>query len=197
MNTASPGRHVAHQLEGQYVQRHVFRGQHVLRATRRAPLAEHQRPDAVGIAKPQHAVADDHDDHRVAAAAASIHGAGGGKDVGRRHALRADALQLGSEHVEQHFGIGLTVQMPPFLARQHVGQLGRIGQIAVVREADAVGRIDVERLGFGSAVAAGSRIADMADADVAAQLEHVVLLEYVAHQARALAHAQLALRRRS
>ncbi len=35
----------------------------------------------------------------------------------------------------------------------------------------------------------------MADADVAFELEHVMLLEHIAHQATALAHVQLALGR--
>ena len=62
-----------------------------------------------------------------------------------------------------------------------------------MRQADAVGRIDVEGLRLGGAVAAGGRIAHVADADVALQLEHVMLLEDIAHQAAALAHVQLAL----
>ena len=61
-----------------------------------------------------------------------------------------------------------------------------------MREADAVGRVHVERLGFGGVVAAGGRIAHMAHADVALELLHVVLLEHIAHQALALAHEQLA-----
>ena len=186
-------RHVAHQLERQDVQRHVLRGQHVFGAARGAPLAEYQRPDAIGVAKPEHAVADHHDHHGVAATAAPVHGTGRGKDIGRRHALGADSLQLGRQHVEQHFRIGFAVEVPAFLARQHVGQLGGVGQIAVVRQADAVGRIDVKRLHFGGAVTTRGRIADMADARVAAQLEHVMLLEDIAHQARALAHTQLTL----
>ena len=74
----------------------------------------------------------------------------------------------------------------------HFAELARIGEVAVVREADAVRRIHVERLGFGGAVAAGGRIAHVAHADVALELLHVVLLEHVAHQALALAHEQLA-----
>ena len=70
---------------------------------------------------------------------------------------------------------------------------GGVGQIAVVRQADAVGSIDVERLRLGGAVAAGGRIAHVADADVARQLQHVLLLEHIAHQAGALARAQPAL----
>ena len=185
-------RHIAHQLEGQDIERDVLRGQHVFGAARRAPLAEHQRPDAVGIAEPEHAVADHHHHHRVAAAAAPVHRAGGRENVGRRHALRANALQLRGQHVEQHFGIGLAVEVAPLFAREHFGQFRGIGEVAVVAQADAVGSIDVERLGLGGAVAAGGRVADMPDSRVAAQFEHVVLLEHVAHQAGTLAHAQRA-----
>ena len=62
-----------------------------------------------------------------------------------------------------------------------------------MREADAVGRVDVERLRLGRAVAAGRRVAHVADADVALQLQHVPLLEHVAHQAVVLAQEQRAL----
>ena len=85
--------------------------------------------------------------------------------------------------------------MAAVLADQDLGELGGVGEVAVVPEADAVGRIDVEGLRLGGAVAAGGRVAHVADADVALQLEHVVLLEHVAHQAAALAHVELALGR--
>ena len=78
------------------------------------------------------------------------------------------------------------------LADEHLGQLGGVGEVAVVREADAVRRIDVERLRLGRAVAARRRIADVPDADVALELQHVPLLEHVADQAVVLAQEQLA-----
>ena len=49
----------------------------------RVALADHQRADAVRIAKAQDAVADDHGDHRVAAAAAAVDRVRGGEHVGR------------------------------------------------------------------------------------------------------------------
>ena len=145
-----------------------------------------------GSRNAEQAVADDHGDHRVAAAAAAIHGAHRGEDVGRRDARRAHALQLRGQHVEQHFGIGAGVEVAAVFALEHFAELARVGEIAVVREADAVGRIHVEGLRFGGAVAAGGGITHVADADVALELQHVVLLEDVAHQALALAHEQLA-----
>ena len=78
--------------------------------------------------------------------------------------------------------------MPALFADQHVGEFGRVGEVAVVAEADAVGRVDVEGLRLGDAVVAGRGIAHMADTDVATQFEHVLLAEDIAHQARALAH---------
>ena len=92
----------------------------------------------------------------------------------------------------QHFGVGAGVEVAPVFALDHFAELARVGEIAVVREADSVRRVHVERLGFRGVVAAGGRVADMAHAHVALELLHVVLLEHVAHQALALADEQLA-----
>ena len=42
------------------------------------------------------------------------------------------------------------------------------------------------------AVGAGGGIADVADADIALELDHVLLLKHIAHQPGVLAHEQLA-----
>ena len=78
-------------------------------------------------------MADDHRHDGITAAAAAIHGIERGEDVRRRRARRADALQLGREHVEQHFGIGAGVEVAPVFAGQHFGELGGVGEVAVVR----------------------------------------------------------------
>src|SRR4029077_3607751 len=62
-------------------------------------------------------------------------------------------------------------------------------------EADAVGRVDVEGLRLGGVVAAGGRVAYVANADIALEPEHVVLLEHVADQPPALADGELPLAR--
>ena len=115
-------RHVAHQLEAEHVERDALGGQHPFGALRRLALAEHQRTDAVRIAEPEQAVADDHGDHGVTAAAAAIDGAHRGEDVGGRDARRAHALQLRGQHVEQHFGIGTGVEMTAIFAFEHFGR---------------------------------------------------------------------------
>ena len=185
-------RHVAHQLEGQHGKRHAFGRQHVFHAPGAAPLAQHQRADAVRITEAQHAMADDHGHHCVGAAAAAVYRIDRREDVAGGDARRAHALHLGGEHIEQHFGIGAGVQVAAILARQDRRELGRVGEVAVVPEADAVGRVDVERLHFGFVVAAGRGIAHMRDAHVATQGIHVVLAEYVAHQAATLAGEEFA-----
>ena len=184
------GRHIADRLEGEHVERDALGGQHEFRTFRGAPGAEHQRTDAIRIAKAQHAVADDHNDHRVAAATASVHRTGRRENVRRGHARRADALQLGGEYVQQHFRIRFAVEMAPILADQHLRQFGGVGQVAVVRQADAIGCVHEERLRLRGSVATGGRIAHVADTDLAGELEHVLLFEDVAHEARAFARAQ-------
>ena len=184
--------HVAQQLEAALVERDAFRGDHVLASARRVALADHERPDAVRVAEPDDAVAEDHRDHRITADDAAIRGTQGRENIGGGGARRAEALQLAREHVEQHFGIRRRIQVAAVLADQHFGKLARVRQVAVVREADAVRRVDVERLCFGLAVAARRRVAHVADADVALQLQHVPLLEDIAHEADVLAQEQFA-----
>jgi hypothetical protein len=186
-------RHVAHQLETQHVERDALRGQHPFGAFRGFALTQHQRPNAVRIAEGQQSMADDHGDDGVAPAAAPIDRAHGRKDIRRGDPRRAHALQLGSQHVEQDLGIGSGVEMTAVFALEDFRELTRIGQIAVVSEADAIRSIDVERLGFGGAVTTGRRITDVAHAHVAPKILHGVLIEDVAHQPLPLAHEELAI----
>ena len=80
----------------------------------------------------------DHRDDRVTPTAAAINCVQGGKHIRRRDARRADPLQLGGEHIQQHLGIGSRIEMAAVFADQHLGELRRVGQIAVVRQADSV-----------------------------------------------------------
>ena len=134
---------------------------HPLGALRRLALAEHQRADAVRIAE-RRAGRGRRSWRRPRSRRGSARCTRGDRreDVRRRRArARADALQLVREHVEQHFGVGAGVDVAPVVADQHFRELGGVGQVAVVREADAVRRVDVERLRLGGGVAAGGRIA--------------------------------------
>ena len=48
------------------------------------------------------------------------------------------------QHVEQHLGVGIGVDVPAVHAEHLVLQEVGVGQVAVVAEDDAEGRIDVE-----------------------------------------------------
>ena len=95
--------------------------------------------------------------------------------------------QLVGEHVEQHFRIGAGVDVAQVRFVDLLGQLFNVGQVTVVRQGDAVRRVDVERLSFGRGRATGSRVTHMANAHVPDEALHVTLMEHVTHQAIVLA----------
>ena len=82
--------------------------------------------------------------------------------------------------------------MPQVTAKEVSLERVRVGQITVMREHDPVGRVHVHGLRFRCARAAGSRIANVADARVPHQAPHVVQTKDIAHQTIRLAHVQLA-----
>ncbi len=71
MNTASPGATSRTSSKPSMSSATLSEASMYSAPLRRLALAEHQRPDAVRIAEPDHAVADHHGDDRVAAAAAA------------------------------------------------------------------------------------------------------------------------------
>ncbi|NDG35828.1 MAG: DEAD/DEAH box helicase, partial [Betaproteobacteria bacterium] len=77
--------------------------------------------------------------------------------------------------------VGVDVPQPVLkqLVLQHFG----VGEIAVVGQHDAVGRVDVEGLGFGGRAFAGGGVAHVPHAHQAFQLQHVAGVEDVAHEA--------------
>ena len=152
--------------------------------------AEHERPDAVRIAERDDAVADDHRDDGVAARAALVERLDGVEDLLRLEPVARVLAELVREHVEQHFGVGIRVEVAVILLLDEAFELVGVDEVAVVRETDAVRRVHVERLRLGNRRAAGRRITDVPEADVTAELEHVPLLEHVADEAVALADAQ-------
>src|SRR3546814_4289205 len=57
-----------------------------------------------------------------------------------------------------------------------------VDQVAVVRQGDAIRRVDVKRLGFVRAFRACSRITAMADSDAAAKQPHLRFIEHILDQ---------------
>jgi hypothetical protein len=106
-------------------------------------------------------------------------------------------LQLVREHVQQHFAVGIGVDVAAVDPEHLVLQLLPVGQVAVVREDDPERRVHVERLCLGFARRrTGRRIADLADAEGAGQAAHVARAEHVAHHAVRLVHVEIAAVRR-
>ncbi|MNN67152.1 hypothetical protein D3C81_1827720 [compost metagenome] len=81
--------------------------------------------------------------------------------------------------------------MAAVAAEHFLAQLLPVGQVAVMRQDDAVRGVDVERLRlFLARGRAGGRVAHLADARGARQAAHVAGTENVAHQAVGLVHVE-------
>ncbi len=119
-----------------------------------------------------------------------MHAGDGLEDVVRGERVALLDLQLVGQDVEQDFRIRIGVDVAAVVLVHLAAQRLGVDEVAVVAERDAVGRVDVEGLGLGRALRSCRRITAVADADAAAQLEHVRGAEYVAHQPRALVQAQ-------
>ena len=117
-------RHVAHELEADTFHRHRFRRHDPLDAMRRFLLAEAQRADAERVAEGQQAVTGDQRHDRVRAVHAPVH-ARHRLEYGCRIELQAGAgeLHFVREHVEQHFGIGIGVDVAAVDAEHLVFEL--------------------------------------------------------------------------
>ena len=103
----------------------------------------------------------------------------------------AQLLQFMSEYVEQHFRVGIGIQVALVLDEEFLLELFGIGQITVVRKRNALGGIDIERLGFSGTGAAGGRITNMGNAHGASKVEHVTGMEDISHQTAAFAQVKL------
>ena len=126
----------------------------VLRSAHLLVPADDERTDAERIAKREHAVAGDHRDDRVRAAAALVHAGDRREDrVGIEPMMLRGALELERQHVQQHFAVGVGVDVAEIELEQLALQLLAVGQVAVVAERHAERRIDVERLRLESAYA--------------------------------------------
>ena len=132
--------------------------------------------------------AGDQGDDRVRAPAAPVHAGHRGEDRFRIEArVMRGALELERQHVEQHLGIGIGVDVTEIELEELALQRLAVRQVAVVRERDAERRIDVERLRFElGGRASRRRIAAVADADVAEEIAHVARAEHVADVAARL-----------
>ena len=99
-------------------------------------------------------------------------------------------LKLVREHVQQDLRVRSRVQMAAVVLHDEAFELLGIDEVAVVREANAVRRVDVKRLGFEVARAAGRRVTGVSEAHIAAQAQHVAFLENIPNETVAPAQMQ-------
>ncbi len=178
---------VANQGKAQHVQRYAFRGDHVLDAFVGVTLAEHDRTNGVRVTEADDTVAGDHGHDRITTAAAIVHVGHGREDILFGRLQLATHGQFMGEHVEQHFRIGIGVHMAQVGLVNFLGQLLDVGEVAVVRQRDAVRRVDVERLSLGRRRAARGGVTHMTDAHMPDQTLHMTLMKHIAHQSVVLA----------
>ena len=101
------------------------------------------------IAEADDTLAGQHDDHGVGALDALVGFADGLENLFRRQLQAAADLQLVREYVEQYLRVRLGVDMAQVGTVELGLDLLHVGQVAVVREADAVGGVDVKGLRLG------------------------------------------------
>lgn len=102
----------------------------------------------------------------------------------------AEVIQLAGENIEQNFRIGGGVDVAAFFFKQLFTQLVSVGQVTVMRQRNAIRRVNVERLSLGGAGAASRRVTDVADPHVALHTLHVASLKNIAHQPVCLTQAE-------
>src|SRR5476649_800577 len=180
-------REVANQGEAKHVQGHAFRGDHVLDDFVGVTLAEYDRTDGVRVTETDDAITGDHCHHGVTTAAAVVHVSHGSEDVFFGGLQLATLGQFMSENVEQHFRIGIGVDVAQVRFVDLLGQLLDVGQVAVVRQGNAIRRVDVKRLGFGRSRTARGWITHMANTHMTDQALHVTLMKHITDQPVVLA----------
>ena len=161
-----------------------FAGNHVFAAAIfGSARAVNDGADGERVAEGDEAVAANHRHNRIGATHAAVGGGDGVEDDFRRRPQLLLALDFVGEDVEQRFGIGMGVDVAQVAGVDGADEFVGVGEIAVVGERNAVGRIDVERLRFGGAGRAGGRVTHVADAVVADESLHFAFVKDVAHQA--------------
>ena len=100
-------------------------------------------------------------------------------------------LQLVGQHIEQHFRIGLGIDVPPIEAKHLFLELSRIGEVAVVSQRQTEGRIDVKGLRLLIVSGRpGGRITHMRNPAAPWQSPHIPSAKDIANLPTALVHRE-------
>ena len=103
------------------------------------------------VPKADQAHAGNHGDRGVGAFATPMHPGDGGEDVVGARLIDVHHLQFVGEDVEQHLRVAAGVDVAAVLAVEIRLQGLEVGQVAVVRQGDAVRGVDVHGLRLGGA----------------------------------------------
>ena len=137
------------------------------------------------------------DNHRHAGISAANLAVGGGdrrKNVVCFQRIVAEVVQLAGEDIEQDFGIRGGVDVAAFFFKQLFTQLVSVSQVTVVRQRNAVRRVDVERLCLGGAGAASRRVTNVTNTHIALHTLHMASFKNVAHQTVRLTQTETVVR---
>ena len=152
-------------------------------------MAEHQGTNSVGIAEGEETTTHNKQYYCVGTPAPLMHRANGLEDVpGPLRRTTGASRELMGKDVKKNFRVRFRINVPKVGAEHRLLQRLGVGEIAVMGQGNAIGRVHVHRLGFGHARRAGGGIAYVANAMMPLQALHVLLLEYVPHKTIGLAH---------
>ena len=186
------GQDVPHQLEAECGERDAFGSDQILGSLLGVIAAEYERTDSERVAEREQSVARDQGHHRVGAAATPMHVRHRGKDgLGVELLALCGELQFVREHVEQHFRVGVGIDVAQILTEHLLLQYLGIGQVAVVAEDDPERGVDIERLCLpGVERRPRGGITAVSDAGAARERAHVPGAKHVAHHPGPLVHVE-------
>ena len=130
--------HITHRGEATGGQHDALGTDQILRALRGVIDTVDQWPYAIRVAKRHHTAAGDHGHYGIGTTTAPVHIGDGTKHRRRIQPMTIGGqLQLMRQHIQQHLGIGVGVDVPKIEAKHLLLERLGIGQIAVVRQHDA------------------------------------------------------------
>ena len=139
---------IANGVEAQDIESDILRCKHEVGSVFCFSLAVNQRPNSMRIAECQNPEARNHGNHAVGAPTPFMHPFDCLKNIFWRNAQLPKLVQFVGKNIEKDLGIRIGVEMPLILNKELMLQGFGIGQVAVMRQSDPVGRIHIEGLRF-------------------------------------------------
>ncbi len=186
------GQNVTHQLEAERGERDAFGSDQIFGSLVGVIAAEYERTDSKRVTECKQSVTRYQGHHRIGTAATPMYIRHRGKDgPGVELLALCGELQFVREYIEQHFRVGVGIDVAQILTEHLLLEGFRIGQVAVVTEDNPKRGIDIERLCLpGVERRARSGIAAVPDAGFAGKRAHIPGAKHVAHHPGSLVHVK-------